>query len=206
MWLRQALQASSHRPGAAPRVLSAAPPPIAPAFCTRSRRRRARAGEPRLQSGRREVSCGRRQVSLRTDSEHNEYTPPQCDIHVHVHVHVTCACSSVRMAACNVRPDFSAGAAHKGKTQVNLLASRASGWLSQHPILSKTPLEDSFLLGFESNMHACTQHAFRHGSNFHRRSSNSLADGYRSAWRWMQRRWAALSRARGGAPGRCRRQ
>eukprot|EP00964_Phaeocystis_antarctica_P040673 scaffold23263_cov78-Phaeocystis_antarctica.AAC.2 len=26
---------------------------------------------------------------------------------------------------------------------------------------------------------ACTQHAFRHGSNFHRRSSNSLADDSR---------------------------
>ena len=36
VWLRQALQASSHRPGTAPRVLSAAPPPVAPAFCTRS--------------------------------------------------------------------------------------------------------------------------------------------------------------------------
>eukprot|EP00964_Phaeocystis_antarctica_P074080 scaffold45509_cov69-Phaeocystis_antarctica.AAC.3 len=41
----------------------------------------------------------------------------------------------------------------------------------------KTQEEDSFLLGFESNMHcSCTQHAFRHLSNFHRRSSNSLAD------------------------------
>ena len=79
-------------------------------------------------------------------------------MHVHVHVHV---CSSVRMAAHNVQRDFFAVAAHKSETRLNLFGLRASGWLSQHPILSKTPVEDSFLWGFESNMHsACTQHAF----------------------------------------------
>eukprot|EP00964_Phaeocystis_antarctica_P128115 scaffold91830_cov86-Phaeocystis_antarctica.AAC.1 len=81
------------------------------------------------------------------------------------------------MAADNVEGDFFAVAAHKSETRLNLARLLVSGWLSQHPILMKTPEEDSFLWGFESNMHcACTQHAFRHGSNFHRRSSNSLAD------------------------------
>ena len=74
------------------------------------------------------------------------------------------------MAADNVQRDFFAVAAHKSETRLNLAHLHVSGWLSQHPILMKTREEDSFLWGFESNMHcACTQHAFRHGSNFHRR-------------------------------------
>ena len=103
------------------------------------------------------------------------------------------------MAEHNVQRDLFAVAAHKSETRWNLFSPAWSGWLSQHPILMKTPEEDSFLWGFESNMHcACTQHAFRHGSNFHRRSSNSLADE-------LLRPGMVVDRALGGAEQGARR-
>ena len=139
------------------------------------------------------LQSGRRDVSLRTGCEKSPLS-----------VTYMYTCSSVRVAADNVQADFFAVAAYmKSTRRLNLSRLCWSGWLSQHPILMKTPVEDSFLWGFESNMHsACTQHAFLQTSKAIEQSRRRAL----AAWQWMQRRWAALSRARGGVPGRCRRQ
>ena len=74
VWCREALQASFHRPGAAPRVLSAAPPPIAPAFCTRSPRRRRALQGCRAVGGRRVSGQAARLISTGRTLNH-------CDMH-----------------------------------------------------------------------------------------------------------------------------
>ena len=123
-------------------------------------------------------------------------------------------CRSMRIAGGNVQADFCAVAAHmKCKTHVNLLASLLPGWLSQPLPFCRNPRRtDSVLLGFrqKESTHAMHVHvhAFRGRANLastrveqQPRRRRAIAFGM-----WMQRRWAALSRARGGAPGRCRRQ
>ena len=70
----------------------------------------------------------------------------------------------------------------------------------------KTILEDSFLCGFEST-HAMCMHTTCISSRIKLPQAIEQQSRRRAlaAWRWIER-WAALSRARGGVPGRCRRQ
>ena len=137
-------------------MLSAAPPPIAPAFCTRSPRRR---GEPRLQSGPWEASS-------RTGVVYDGYTPPQCDI-----------CRSMRIAGDNVQADVCAVAAHKCKTQVNLLAESARVAVSTSPFLPK-PKKDRFCPSWVSaeGIYTCNGHAIQTSCSCIRATTSRRAD------------------------------
>ena len=96
------------------------------------------------------MQSGPWEASSRTGVVYDGYTPPQCDI-----------CRSMRIAGDNVQADVCAVAAHKCKTQVNLLAESARVAVSTSPFLPK-PKKDRFCPSWVSaeGIYTCNGHAY----------------------------------------------